>query len=317
MTQIEELSNLIKSDPQKIAFLDWAEETGDFSTQRMHDIILSLNDIGLINSVINMIYAEWNFLESQNDPRCYELTDNGQRKLKYPNRYDYLSEPICWGDLFDVKIDSISGVLFLCKQEALRKIIPQKEREEQKAKIIEKYSQPSENKEVERSEELPLPDPVRLEFFNDSLYCTAEGQQQLRKELQTELTNIDTTSGREWFAYYATYRYVRKHLGTKCQYVDFFSDIEKILQGALANIKQDAKGDKRYKHYTAQLSKEVEHWYVDNGKLPPIESLNYNQYHFGCSEKSFNKLQPIIKSLYRKINLLESSLKTKKGVKTS
>jgi len=315
MRQLDELCNLIKSDPKSIAHLDWAEETAEFSNQRMHDIILGLDDIDQINSVVGMIQAEWNFLKSRNDPRCYEKSDNGQEKLKFPNSNDYLSEPLSYFVSHQVSLDSLSGVLFCCKQEALRKIIPQKEREELQAKILEKYSQPDERKEAERAVVTYLPDPVELRFFNKRPYITAEEQQCLREILQAELSQIDTSNGREWFAFYAAYRYVRGHIGMKKQYVDFFSDIEKLLPDALPLINPDEQGDKRYKHYTTQLSKEVENWYVDQGKLPKINTLDTSIHHIHCSEEVFRKTGLVIKTLYSKLYKLEKRLCEEKGIK--
>ena len=159
-----------------------------------------------------------------------------------------------------------------------------------------------------------FPNLVTLLFFDKNIYVTAEEQQRLRKELQSELTNIDASSGREWFAFYAAYRYVKKQNSAKHCYVHFFSDIEKLLPESIPNLKKDEIGDKRYKHYTLQLSKEVNNWYVDGGKLPPLNRLVWNDYIFHCKQDLFSKLEIIIKRLFNKLNSLEKELKVEKGI---
>lgn len=320
MRNIDELCSLIKSNPQNIAVIDWAEETDEFDISRMHELILKLNDIDLIDSVIKIIVSEWDLLESMDDPRCYKTMEDGRIDRKFPLRNIYFCEPEYPLDPFvnsSSMMQTIAGTLFLCKREALMKKIPMMKHEKLKAQLIEKYSQTSDGIQEINSTQKYLPAPVKLSFFDSRLYIIAEEQQELRKLLQAEQTNIDTNNGRDWFAFYAAYRYVRKCNSTKKGYVDFFSDIEKLLPGVLLKLNNDKVGDQRYRHYTIQLSKEVDNWYVDNNKLPPINRLVFNDYAFRCTEEMFNKLEIIIRRLFNSFNSLEETLKEKKGISAS
>lgn len=317
MREIDELCSLIKSDPKSLIIIDWADETNEFDIQRMHDLVLKLNDIDLIDSVIKLITAEWDLLESQDDLRCYKLSDKGVYVRKFPLRNIYFCEPISPLDPFinfSSMEQTLAGVLFLCKREALSKIIPLMKQQNLKKQLLEKYSQPDEQNHNNTNRIMTYPAPVILTFFDNKLYSTAEEQQNLRDVLQAEMINIDTANGREWFAFYATYRYVKGLVSSKKDYVDFFSDIEKLLPNALPKLNSDEQGDKRYKHYTLQLGKEVDKWYVDGDKLPPINSLMWADYHFGCSEKVFKKLSIIIKRLFQRLHSLEENLSSEKGV---
>ena len=113
---------------------------------------------------------------------------------------------------------------------------------------------------------------------------------------------IDRNNGREWFAHYAAYRYAKKQSGMSGCYVDFFSDIEALIPDMLEIMNDDASGDLRYKNYTKALGREVTEWYVDDKHLPPINSLVYRSFHFGCKEERFIKLKPIISELYKWLN---------------
>ena len=256
-------------------------------------------------------------LLSRDDSRCFHLSEDGHKKLKYPNNNDYLNEPIYLEIApFYISIESISGVLYFCKKEALTRLWPLKEHEELNNRLKEKYSQPLNNKKTVVPEDEPLPEPVKLKFFNERIYHTSEEQQSLRNILKNGISSIDTTNGRDWFAFYAAYRYVQDLRKKKLAYVDFFSDIENLLPEALPKLNRDEKGDKRYKHYTTQISKELDNWYVDGGKLPPLNNLAYDSYHFRCSKDMFKSLEGIIKYLFKELKHIEEELKMKKGIKT-
>ncbi len=137
-----------------------------------------------------------------------------------------------------------------------------------------------------------------LKFFDMKKFDTAEKQLKLSKALRVSAMKIDRSTGREWFGLYAAYRYARKETGTDGCYVDFFCDIESLIPDMLTIMNSEAKGDLRYRIYTKGLRKEVKDWYVDNKILPPINSLIYRSYHFGCNEDRFLKLKGIISELY-------------------
>ena len=305
---------LIKNNPKIIADIDWVEETDAFDISRMHDIVISLDNVNHIDFVIRMIVADWELLESQDDPRCYGTSARGHKGLKFPDNRDYLNEPLALNFYQEISVESISGVLFLCKKEAMRKLWPIMKKKELKEKLLEKFSQPSDKNQAITQKTEVLPDPVTLSFFDARLYVTPEEQQALRKIIQDEIENIDTANGREWFAFYAAYRYVKNINSNDKGYVNFFSDIERLLPDALTKVKKDKRGDERYKLYTMQLSKEVKNWYVDQGKLPPINTLVFKDYHFYCTEESFNNMKMIILRLFKQVKALEESLKKEKGI---
>lgn len=137
-----------------------------------------------------------------------------------------------------------------------------------------------------------------LKFFDMKKFDTAEKQFKLSKILREMAMKIDRSTGREWFGLYAAYRYAKRETGIDGCYVDFFSDIEALIPDMLTIMNREARGDLRYKNYTKGLGKEVRDWYVDNKILPPINSLIYRSYHFGCNEDRFMKLKGIISELY-------------------
>lgn len=137
-----------------------------------------------------------------------------------------------------------------------------------------------------------------LKFFDMKKFDTAEKQLKLSQILREMAMKIDRSTGREWFGLYAAYRYAKRETGIDGSYVDFFSDIEALIPDMLTIMNREARGDLRYKNYTKGLGKEVRDWYVDNKILPPINSLIYRSYHFGCNEDRFMKLKGIISELY-------------------
>ncbi len=304
MTEVVELCEQIKSTPQIIADIDWVDETDAFDIQRMRIIVLVLDDIDLIDSVIRMIVACWDILESQDDPRCYKESEKGKLEIKFPDRDRSCDVIITNNNIIYPSKYSISGVLYYIKEEAMRTIRPRLELENTKSEILEKYSKPSEKEQIITPQRV-LPEPAELIFFDPMIYSAAEKQQALKEAIGSQLCNIDITNGREWFAVYAAYRYAKGMNSSKKKYVDFFSDIENLFPGKLSELNQNEQGDKRYKHYTAQLSKEVDNWYVDKGQLPPINNLVFRSFTFHCSREMFNKLSVIIKGLYESFLSLE------------
>ena len=161
---------------------------------------------------------------------------------------------------------------------------------------IDGFRQNSQERETLPEEEWEMKE---LRFFSMKDFGSAEKQLALSKVLRDAAMKIDRNNGREWFGHYAAYRYAKKENGISGRYVDFFSDIESLIPDMLAIEDNAAKGDLRYKNYTKALGREVNDWYVDNMHLPPINSLVYRSYHFGCNENRFIKLKPIISELYR------------------
>lgn len=150
---------------------------------------------------------------------------------------------------------------------------------------------------------------VELSFFKDKLYSTIVMQNELCKLLIEASENFDKESGHDWFCIYAAYRYSQKEFGKKCEYVNFFTDIELLLPDALTKINREEKGDKRYHKYTMQLRKEVSYWYVNEGSLPPLNELVFSKYNFGCTEDQFRNSTKIIKKLSQQLMQLKDNKK--------
>ena len=144
---------------------------------------------------------------------------------------------------------------------------------------------------------------VDLNFFDMKKYGSDEKQQKLRKLLKYAAKKIDTNNGRDWFCVYAADRYVEDSLGTKLEYVEFFSDIELLLPGVLKRIRENETGNKRYKPYSELLRREADNWYVIEGNLPPINEMVYSL-AFGCNDVQFKRYCKIIKDLYRQMKAI-------------
>lgn len=171
-----------------------------------------------------------------------------------------------------------------------------------KAKTVVMNNYYGEKKAQVEEEEEPWK-AVDLKFFDMKKYGSDEKQQKLRKLLKYAANKIDTNNGRDWFCVYAANRYVEESLGTKLEYVEFFSDIELLLPGVLKRIRENETGYKRYKSYSELLRREAEDWYVFDGSLPPINEMVYSR-SLGCTEGQFKRISIIIKDLYRQMKAI-------------
>ena len=151
---------------------------------------------------------------------------------------------------------------------------------------------------------------VELKFFDRTMYVTVEEQQQLRLLLKNAVGMIDTQEDSSWFCIYAAYRYVKGKLGTKGAYTDFFSDVEALLPDVLTKINPAESGDKRYSPYTQMLGRVVSKWFVDDGKLPPLNNLLFSNVR--CTKEQFDSYSLIIKNLWRDFKKLEDKIKQEK-----
>ena len=104
-------------------------------------------------------------------------------------------------------------------------------------------------------------------------------------------------------------RYYKKQLGTKKEYVKFFSDIEALVPSCLKNIDISQKGDKRYHNYTQTLSTEVMSWYMDDGCLPKLNEISLFAHKFKGTNEQFKNGMLTIKEIYRLFKDLDAFLK--------
>jgi hypothetical protein len=91
--------------------------------------------------------------------------------------------------------------------------------------------------------------------------------------------------------------------------VKFFSDIETLLPDVLKNIIATEKGDKRYHSYTQAISLEVGNWYIDDGKLPPLNDLAAYINRYGGAPEQFRSMVQTVKEIYKMFITLDANLK--------
>ena len=151
--------------------------------------------------------------------------------------------------------------------------------------------------------------PCKLEFFDPILFGTENGQKKLAALLKEAAVLIDVNQGNGWFCVYAAYRYYKMQLGTKKEYVNFFTDIENLLPGILKKINANESGDKRYHTYTQTLSSEAEKWYVDDGKLPELNKIAVFKNKISRSKDDFDIATQTIRDVFKMFRELYKELK--------
>lgn len=139
----------------------------------------------------------------------------------------------------------------------------------------------------------------QLKFFDKTKFGSEEGQQRLVSLLERTAARIDTNSGRGWFCIYAGYRYYQGLLALKDGYTDFFTDIENLLQGKLTKLSTGKVNPReRYHNYAQLLGREVNAWYMDKGKLPPMNEMTIWKNRFGGDKSRYERHCLIIKDVY-------------------
>lgn len=143
--------------------------------------------------------------------------------------------------------------------------------------------------------------PRQLQFFDMAKFGSEEKQPKLIALLREVAQQIDTTSGRGWFCIYAGYRYYKQQLAVKGRYSDFFADIEAIIPDKLTRINISKKGDERYHSYTQLMGREVADWYMDGGKLPPLNEITTWKNRFNGDKNRFESSAKIIIDTYKRL----------------
>ena len=138
-----------------------------------------------------------------------------------------------------------------------------------------------------------------LVFFTD--FDTLEKQNVLREVLKDTAKKIDVDAGRDWVAVYIAYSFYKDTLKLTKRYVDFFTDIEALLPDTLTKIKQDEKGDKRYRSYTESLSGECEKWYIESNCLPSINEWKSSNYRYSVTNDRKRVVQQLVAEIYNKL----------------
>ena len=144
----------------------------------------------------------------------------------------------------------------------------------------------------------------QLRFFDMVTFGSEEKQPKLIALLRETASRIDTTSGREWFCIYAGYRYCKQQLAVMGGYTDFFADIEALTPDLLTKIDKDEEGDARYHNYTVLMGREASAWYMDKGKLPPLNEITVWKNRFSGDKNRFSNNAPIIIDVYKRLKTI-------------
>ena len=146
--------------------------------------------------------------------------------------------------------------------------------------------------------------PRQLQFFDMVTFGSEEKQPKLIAMLRDVATQIDTTSGRGWFCIYAGYRYFKQQLAVMGDYTDFFADIEALMPDLLTKIDKDEEGEARYHNYTVLMGREAALWYMDKGKLPPLNEITVWKDRFKGDKNRYSTHTPIIIDVYKRLKTI-------------
>ena len=146
--------------------------------------------------------------------------------------------------------------------------------------------------------------PCQLRFFDMVAFGSEEKQPKLIALLRDVATQIDTTSGRGWFCIYAGYRYYKQQLAVMGGYTDLFTDIEAMVPDLLEEIDKDKEGEARYHNYTVLMGREATAWYMDKGKLPPLNEMTVWKDRFGGDKNRFSVNAQIIIDVYKRLKTI-------------
>lgn len=146
--------------------------------------------------------------------------------------------------------------------------------------------------------------PRQLQFFDMVAFGSEEKQPKLIALLREVAQQIDTTSGRGWFCIYAGYRYFKQQLAVMGGYADFFADIEALVPDMLSKIDASKEGEARYHNYTQLLGREAGLWYMDKGKLPPLNEITVWKNIFNGDKNRYAASVPIIIDVYKRLKMI-------------
>ena len=146
--------------------------------------------------------------------------------------------------------------------------------------------------------------PRQLRFFDMVAFGSEEKQPKLIALLREVAQQIDTTSGRGWFCIYAGYRYFKQQLAVMGGYADFFADMEALVPDMLAKIDATKGGEARYHNYTQLMGREASAWYMDKGKLPPLNEITVWKNRFGGDKNRYAANAQIIIDVYKRLKTI-------------
>ena len=146
--------------------------------------------------------------------------------------------------------------------------------------------------------------PRQLHFFDMVAFGSEEKQPKLIAMLREVAQQIDTTSGRGWFAVYAGYRYFKQQLAVTSGYTDFFADIEALAPDLLTTIDKEKEGEARYHCYTVLMGREAKLWYMDKGKLPPLNEITVWKERFQGDKNRYATNAQVIIDVYKRLKMI-------------
>ena len=146
--------------------------------------------------------------------------------------------------------------------------------------------------------------PRQLRFFDMVAFGSEEKQPKLIAMVREMATQIDTTSGRGWFVIYAGYRYFKQQLAVMGGYTDFFADIEALTPDLLTMIDKEKEGEARYHSYTVLMGREAAAWYMDKGKLPPLNEITFWKNRFSGDKNRYATNAQIIIDIYKRLKTI-------------
>ena len=146
--------------------------------------------------------------------------------------------------------------------------------------------------------------PRQLQFFDMVAFGSEEKQPKLIAMLREVAPQIDTTSGRGWFCIYAGYRYYKQQLAVMGGYADFFADMEALVPDLLSKIDATKEGEARYHNYTQLLGREAGLWYMDKGKLPPLNEITVWKNRFNGDKNRYAANAQIIIDVYKRLKTI-------------
>ena len=146
--------------------------------------------------------------------------------------------------------------------------------------------------------------PRQLQFFDMVAFGSEEKQPRLIAMLREVTQQIDTTNGRGWFCIYAGYRYYKQQLAVMGGYADFFADMEALVPDLLTKIDTMKEGEARYHNYTQLLGREASAWYMDKGKLPPLNEITIWKNRFSGDKNRYAANAQIIIDVYKRLKTI-------------
>ena len=146
--------------------------------------------------------------------------------------------------------------------------------------------------------------PRQLHFFDMVVFGSEEKQPKLIAMLKEVAQQIDTTSGRGWFCIYAGYRYYKQHLAVMGGYADFFADMEALVPDLLTKIDKEKEGEGRYHSYTVLMGREASAWYMDKGKLPPLNEITVWKERFMGDKNRYATNAQVIIDVYKRLKTI-------------